>query len=113
MMRQLFNVVHQAVQLPLSVHFGFSAQCKSVQPFVAPQVSEHRLHGGEAPRDHVTAHVGVDLGLHLFDVNILNPLALEEGHLARFGFVAPCGPPLHPYVEMHSHRRACVDTISG
>ena len=63
MMRELFDVVHQAVQLPLPVHFASSTQRKPVQPFVAPQVSEHGLHGGEAAGDHVTAHVGVDLGL--------------------------------------------------
>ena len=87
MMRELFNVVHQAIQLPLPVHFGFSAQREPVQLFIPSQVTEHRLHGGEAPRDPVPAQVRVDLGLHLFDVNVWNPPALEERHLAGFGFM--------------------------
>ena len=87
MMRQLFYVVHQAIQLPLPVHFGFSTQCKSVQSFIAAQVSEHRLHRSEAPGDPLSAHVRVDLGLHPFDVRVGNPSALEEGHLAGFGFM--------------------------
>ena len=54
MMRQLFNIVHQAIQLPLPVHFASSTQRKPVQLFVAPQVTEHRLHGGETARDHMS-----------------------------------------------------------
>lgn len=41
-MCQLFEVVHQAKQFPLPVHFGFAAQGEAVQAFVAPQV----LHEG-------------------------------------------------------------------
>lgn len=33
--RQLFDVVHQAVQLPLPIDFGFAAQRKTVQALVA------------------------------------------------------------------------------
>ena len=30
MSRQLFNIVHQTIQLPLAIHFGFSAQGKTI-----------------------------------------------------------------------------------
>ena len=87
MMRQLFDVVHQAIQFPLPVHFASSAQRKSVQLFVAPQVSEHRLHSGEAPRDRVSTHVRIDLRLHPLDVQVRNPPTFEKRHLADFGFM--------------------------
>ena len=35
MMRELFEVVHQAKQFPLPIHFGFAAQGEAVQAFVA------------------------------------------------------------------------------
>ena len=76
-----------AVQLPLPVHFGFATQRKAVQLCIAAQVTEHRLHRSEAARDHLPAHVGVDLGLHLFNVQVGNTSALEERHLASFGFM--------------------------
>ena len=56
--REFLNVVHQAIQLPLSVDLGFAAQRKTIQSFVAAQISEHGFHGGEATSDHVATRVG-------------------------------------------------------
>lgn len=59
MMRQFLDVVHQAAKLPLGVHFLAPAQREAVQPLVGHQVAEHRLHRGEAPRDHLLAVLGI------------------------------------------------------
>ena len=40
---ELFDVVHQAKQQPLAVHFGTSAQREAIQSFVVPHVRKHRL----------------------------------------------------------------------
>jgi len=47
--RQLLDVVHQAVELPLRIDFLAAAQGEAVQPLVCPKVAEHRFDGGEAP----------------------------------------------------------------
>ena len=56
-MRQLFEVVHQAKQFPLPVHFGFAAQGEAVQAFVAAQVPKHGFDGGEALGDDAFAEI--------------------------------------------------------
>lgn len=40
---ELFDVVHQAVQLPLSIHLLPPAQREAGEPFVVPQVAEHLI----------------------------------------------------------------------
>ena len=47
-MRQLLDVVHQAIQLPLRIDFDSSSQRESVELFVVPQIAEYRLHRGKA-----------------------------------------------------------------
>ena len=39
MVRQLLNIMHHAVQLPLSVYLGFTAQRKAMQSFITAQVA--------------------------------------------------------------------------
>ena len=46
-MRQLLDVVHQAVELPLRIDFLLSAQGEAIEPLVVPKVAEHGLHRGE------------------------------------------------------------------
>lgn len=48
MMRQLFNVVHHAVQLPLRVDFALASERKAIKVLVVAQVAKHRFHGGNA-----------------------------------------------------------------
>jgi hypothetical protein len=48
MVRQLLNVVHQAVQIPLCADFGLAAQRESTQALVVPDIAKHRLHGANA-----------------------------------------------------------------
>ncbi len=40
--RQLLDVVHHAVELPLRIDFPASAQREAIEPFVVPEVAEHR-----------------------------------------------------------------------
>lgn len=88
MMRQFFNIVHQANQLPLPIHLGSAAQCKTVQLLVAAYVAEYRLYRRKAARHHRTPHVGVDFDVHAVGVAFRSrPCALKEGDLARFRFV--------------------------
>jgi hypothetical protein len=46
--RQLLDVVHQAVELPLRIDLGLPSQGEAVQFLVRSEVAEHRFHGGEA-----------------------------------------------------------------
>ena len=39
MIRQLLNIVHHAIQLPLPIYLGLSAQRKAVQALIAAQVA--------------------------------------------------------------------------
>lgn len=85
-MRQLLDVVNQAVELPLPVHLGPSAQREAVQLLVVPGVAEDRFHRREAPGDHPLAQVAVDLRPHPVGVALkAGRLAEEEGHLAGGG----------------------------
>ena len=62
--RQLLDVMDQAVELPLRGDLGSASQGESVQLLVRPQVTEHRFHRSEAPRDHLASVRAVDLVLH-------------------------------------------------
>lgn len=53
MFRQLLDIVHHAIQLPLPIHLGFAALRKAMQSFIAAQVAEYRLHRCKAARDLV------------------------------------------------------------
>lgn len=64
MVPELFDVVHQAVQLPLPIDLAASAQREAVEPLVVAQIAEHRLDGGEARGDHPFAFRGIDAPLH-------------------------------------------------
>ena len=46
--RELFDIVHQTKQFPLSIDFGAPAQCEVIESLVVPQIRKHRLDRGEA-----------------------------------------------------------------
>ena len=48
-MRELFNVMHQAEQLPLHIDFDASTQREAVQALVVPQLAEDRFHDRKTP----------------------------------------------------------------
>lgn len=47
-MRQFFDIVHQAIELPLTIDLPPPAQREPIQPLVVPDVAEDRFDGGEA-----------------------------------------------------------------
>jgi len=47
-MRQLLDVVYQAVELPLRINLALSPECEPVQLLVVPDVTEHQFHRGKA-----------------------------------------------------------------
>ena len=85
--RQLLDVVHQAVELPLRIDLGSSSQGEAVELLVRPQVAEHRLHGGEAPGDHLAPFIRVDLAFHALGRFLwcFGVLAHEDRHLSDLG----------------------------
>ena len=90
--RQLLDVVHQGVQLPLPVHLGLAAQGEAVELLVVAQIAEHRLHRGEAFAVFGSAVFAVDALLHALGVNVFAgllafALAHKEGHLTHLGLL--------------------------
>lgn len=85
MMRQLLDVVHQAIQLPLRIYFFPAPQCEPVQPLVVPQVAKHRFHDGKALAVLFPAFCTIQLALHPVGVTLLPVrFAPEEGNLSCF-----------------------------
>ena len=71
-MRELFEVVHQAKQFPLPVHFGFAAQGEAVQAFVVAQIPKQRFDGGET--------LGDDALVLRFDEGVCNAPCLRSSY---------------------------------
>jgi len=85
--RQLLDVVHQAVELPLRVDFGSASQGEAIQFLVRSEIAEHWLHGSEAPADHLASALGIDLTSHAIGRGVLRlgVLAGEDGYLSDQG----------------------------
>ena len=85
-MRQLLDVVHQAVELPLRIHFLLASEGEAVELFVVPDVAEHRFHRGKAPPVSRLSFGAVDTSLHLVGEGFRSvSFALEETHLPGLG----------------------------
>ena len=88
MVRQLLDFMHHAVQLPLSIHLGFSAQRKAVQALIAAQVTKHRFHCRKPACDHQPTRIRIDFLLHPLNMILLGiALALQESNLPYLGFL--------------------------
>ena len=86
MMRQLLDIMHQAIEFPLSIYLASATQGKTIQPLVAPDIAEHRFHGGEAAGDHFLALGAVDFHLHPVGVGLESRRPSEdERYLAGSG----------------------------
>jgi hypothetical protein len=64
MMCEFFNVVRQAIALPLSIHLLLAAQAEAAELFIPAQVTTHRFYRGTAARDHVSARLRIDPRFH-------------------------------------------------
>ena len=88
-MRQLLDVVHQAVELPLRIDFRSPAQREAIESLVMADVGEDRLDRGEAPAIERAALRAVDGPAH--DVGVARRrgggLAAEETDLPGAGLV--------------------------
>jgi hypothetical protein len=88
-MRQLLDVVHHAIELPLRIDFALTSEREAIEPFVVAQIAEYRLDGGNASTIECAACGRVDAQLHGLGMSEWRSLSLmEESHLAdarRFG----------------------------
>lgn len=81
-MRQLLDVMHEAVEVPLGVHLGLCTQREAIEALVVAQVRKHRLHRGDTPRVKRFAAFAVDGLSHDLRVGRGGRVLLEERHLA-------------------------------
>ena len=85
-MRQLFDVVNQAIEIPLRVHLGLRSEREAVEVFVMPQVGEYGPDNGDAPAVELSPSVAVDRALHDLGVAKRRCLVLvEKDHLPDLG----------------------------
>ena len=82
MMRQLFDIVNQAVEIPLRVHLALSSQGEPIESFVVPQITEHRLDDRDAPPIELASAFTVDRAPHALGVGHHRLMLLEERNLA-------------------------------
>ena len=87
MMRQLLDIVNQAVEVPLRVHLALSSQGEAVQSFIVPQVAEHRFDDRDAPRIELASARTVDRSSHTLGVGQHRLILLEERYLANRGLL--------------------------
>ena len=60
------DIVHQAEEQPLRIHFLFGSQREAIQPMRVPYVAEHRFNGAESSAVLIAPLIGVYLAFHLF-----------------------------------------------
>jgi len=90
--RQLLNVVHQAIQLPLALYLLFAPQAETIQTFVAAYVAEHRLNHRHAMTVNRFALLAIDAVLHPVGIGRAAPELQGVGDLSSFAFAV--GGPL-------------------
>ena len=61
---QLFNIVYQTEQLPLTLNLTFSPQAESAQPFTGRNIGKDRLDRRHAMAINLLAVFAVDTLLH-------------------------------------------------
>ena len=85
-MRQLLDVVHQTVELPLRIHLPLLSEREAIQLFVVANVAKYRFHRGKAASVFRLAFRAVDTGFHLVgEGRRAVSLALKERNLPGLG----------------------------
>ena len=64
MMRQLLDVMDEAIQLPLRIDLLLTSQGKAVVSFVMPDVAEHRFHRRKASSIASFPFLTIDSSFH-------------------------------------------------
>jgi hypothetical protein len=88
--RQLLNVVHQAIQLPLTLHLLFAPQTEAIQTLVATDVAEHRLNHGYAMTVNRFALLTIDSVFHPVGIRRAAPEFQSVRDLSSFAFTMIC-----------------------
>ena len=85
-MRQLLDVVYQAVKFPLRIDLLFPSEGEAVELFVVANVAKYRFHRGKASSVFRLPFRAVDTRLHFVgEAGLSVALALEESHLPGLG----------------------------
>ena len=102
---QLADVVDEAIEQPLCVHLGRTAQAEALQAPSVSDVGEHGLDGAQASSVFVPPMLGVDLALHARAVEakvfaftkLLQLLIASRKNPYRYGNIAS-GPLVTPII---------------
>ena len=82
--------MHQAIQLPLTLHFFLSSQAEAIQTFVAADVTEHGLNYGHAMTVNRFALLAIDSVFHPVGIRWAAPELQGVGDLSPFAFTMIC-----------------------
>ena len=85
-MRQLLDVMYQAVELPLRIDLLLPSEGEAVELLVVPDVAEHGFHRGKASPVSRLAFGAVDAGFHFVgEAGLSISFALKEADLPGLG----------------------------
>ena len=85
-MRQLLDVVNQAMEVPLCIHLGLRSQREPIEVLVMPQVGENGFDDSDRAAVASSPAVAVDGALHdLCVAQRRNLVLIEDGHLPGLG----------------------------
>ena len=76
--------MHQAIQLPLTLHLLFAPQTEAIQTLVATDVAEHRLNHRHAMTVNRFALLAIDSVFHPVDIRWAKPEFQGVGDLSSF-----------------------------
>jgi len=82
--------VHQAIQLPLTLHLLFAPQAEAIQALVAADVTEHGLNHRHAMTVNRFALLAIDSVFHPVGIRWASPELQGVRDLSSFAFTMIC-----------------------
>ena len=82
--------MHQAIQLPLTLHLLFAPQTEAIQTLVATDVAEHRLNHRHAMTVNRFALLAIDSVFHPVGIRWAAPEFQGVGDLSSFALAMIC-----------------------
>ena len=79
--------MHQAIELPLTLHLLFASQAEAVQPFVAADIAEHGFHYRHPVTVDFFAFLAIHSVLHPVGIRRASPQLQGVRDLSSFAFV--------------------------